>query len=218
MSFWSDLGKIQPGVFIRRNLGGAFGDAWGSVQTFVGQAAKDIKKNRVLMAVTAPQRILLGAGASLIAPGETKRILSLSDRELMLSQQVTQAAGIAGTAILAPVAAPAVRQLLFQKGPPPPPAVEAVIKSAVEGKTVDFGNIFSPPIFPSNPVETVGELLNDWNKASQPNGAPPPQAAQGTVAIAVPQEPSGPVSPWAFVGIAALAVVAVVVIVGASRG
>lgn len=216
MSFWSDLGKIQPGVFIRRNIGGAISDAWGNFAPLIGDAARAINKNRVFQAVTAPQRILLGAGASLIAPEETKRILSLSDRELMLSQQVTQAAGIAGTAILAPVAAPIVRQVLFEKGPPPPPAMEAVIRSAVEGKPVDLGNVFSPPIFPSNPVETVGELLNDWNKATQPKDAPPPQAAQMTVAIPVPQDPA-PVSPWAFAGVAALAVLAVVVIVGAAR-
>lgn len=221
MSFWSDLGKLQPGRFIRRNIGDAFEDAFGSVATFLGNAAKDIGKNRVFRAVTLPQRVLAGAGASLIAPKETQRVLGLSDRELAASVQIGQVAGVAGTAILAPVAAPFVQRVLFDKKPPPPIARAAI--GAAGGTPVLIPDIGSPPIFPDTRNDSLRDLFDNWGRSSAPTSGPEQAAAQPAVVnvTLAPQDPESPAQAlapdWSVLAWAGGALVLVILIVGLSR-
>lgn len=151
MSFWKKLTKLQPGKFLRKNVGGA-----------IGKAARDVNKNRVFRAVTAPQRVLLGAGLSVVAPKLAKRTLSLSDSELKISRAVGIGAAVVGGAILAPAAVGtlakvAISQKLFRK-----PAPEESM---------------SPPFYPSDANETLSDQSQAWESAGTPSAAPEPLPA-----------------------------------------
>lgn len=176
MSFWSDLGKIQPWRFIKRNV--------DAVTTVIGQAARDVNKNRVFKAITAPQRIIAGSGLALFDKDAAQRIFSLDNKEIMASELVGKVAVTVGAPILAPA-------VFSPPGGPQAPTTGPASEPSSAWQILTGGGLnpekpMEPQIFPYDLSDRLRQEAENWAQATAPAGSlqlpsadPAPQEAVG---------------------------------------